>query len=481
MKKSFTRILALLLVCFVFSACSDDQTDDTTQVTAVADSEFQLPTYDFDNHAFYILSVGRNENSNDFLYKEENPSVLDAATERRNKSVEALYNIKIVSEQQNTTANYQSPEAFSALVREATAGDTNYDLCVIPGYDVCRLACQGYLTDLHTLPYFDGEQEWYDQKANEAFTFANKLYFTTGDSGVSMMNQTFCIAFNKKLAEEYQLEDMYELVNSNQWTLEKMYDISKKVASDTNGDGETDVYGTMYWVDAAYGIVNGAGQRSVVLNPDTLNMELALNSETTHNVLEDFAEMVLNPEVSIKYQHNSKAKEYIEVFSGNHALFFMTTIGKLSEFRDMETDYGILPYVMYKSEQQEYCNTVSPFNAVYTCVPLVMENRERTSAVMEAIGYYSKEYIIPAYYDKTLNGQYVRDSESAKMLDIIFDTRAYDLGYMFQPAQLPENMLFMIRDGVFDWSSRYSALEIPAQNFLNFYSESYRKTVNITE
>ncbi|MBQ4557307.1 MAG: extracellular solute-binding protein [Clostridia bacterium] len=480
MKRLFAALFVIVLVLASCGKKPDAVTTEQGMAEATGEAEYKLPEFDFEEHEFYILSVGRRTNTNDFLYNDEAPSVLDLAVERRNKAVEEQYNIRIATEQIDTTANYQSPEAYRELVREATAGDYSYDMCVIPGYDVCQLACQGYLTDLNTLPYFNAENEWYDQKANETFTFGDTLYYTTGDYGICLMNQTYCIAFNKDLAAQYAIENPYELVRERKWTLEKMHQIAKEVSDDTDGDGVTDVYGIYYWVDAAYGIVNAAGERSVVLDPNTLNMQLTLNTETTFNVLEYFANMVLDPEISLKYQHNSAAKEYIDVFSGNRALFFMTTIGKLGEFRDMETDYGILPYTLC-GPNTEYSNTVAPFYMTCMCVPMLVEDEERTSAVIEAIGYYSNDYIIPAYYEKTLNGQYTRDEESGEMLDIIFDTRAYDLGYVFQPSQLPENMLFMIRDGVFDWSSRYARLEISAQTLLNYYSKFYRQTIGMEE
>lgn len=485
LKKSVAMLLVLLTMLPVFAACNKDVPDVTTGdavTTTAPDAGYKLPEYDFEEHEFNILSVGRSSvNTNDFLYDEVTPSVLDSAIERRNRTVESLYNIKIKTRQQNSTANQQSPEAYRALVREATAGDYNYDMCVIPGYDVSQLAYEGYLTDLNILPYFDGENEWYDQKANETFTFADTLFFTTGDFGVSMMDQTYCIAFNKDLADQYNVENLYDLVNDYEWTIDKMYEIAKEVADDTNGDSITDVYGTLYWVDAVYGAVNAAGERLVTLNNETHEYELSINTERTYNMLERFYNMVMDTNSAIKYQHNSAQKEYIPIFSGNQALFFMTTIGKLGEFRDMETDYGILPYFLYDENQEEYHNTVAPFYMNYMCVPLMVEDEERTSAIIEAIGYYSNQYVIPAYYDKTLTGQYTRDEDSAEMLDIIFDTRAYDLGYCYQPANMNKHLIYMLNDGAFDWSSRYARLEMAANIILDVISESYQKTAGLIE
>lgn len=479
----FKKILGITLALFVILslvACGGDDTDVTASTDDVnAANEAGLPTNDFGGYEFHILSVGRGTVcTDDFAYSEENASIIDAAVQRRNMSVEALYNVELVTEWKNTTANQQSPEGYRTLVQEATAGDTNYDLCVIPGYDVSELAYGGFLTDLKKLPYFDGTASWYDQKANETFDFGGSLFFTAGDYGINLMDQTYCIAFNKKLAEEYGIEDLYALVENRQWTLEKMNEIAKKVSSDTDGDGVTDVYGNLYWVDSVYGALNAAGQKLVVLNEDNLRYELAANNEVTNDVLRDFYDMVMNPQISLLYQHNSANKEYVNIFSGNQALFFLTTIGTLGEFRDMETDYGILPYFLYSETQEEYANTVAPFYMNYMCVPLVVENYDRTSAVMEAIGYYSEDIVIPAYYEKTLTGQYVRDTESSDMLDIIFETRAYDLGYCYQPAWLNKHLIYMLNEGNFDWTSRYASLELSAQATLDMISSEYNKVIS---
>lgn len=478
----FKKLLGVILAIMVlasFVACGNDTPDVTAQGDSNSiDNEIGLPVNDFGKYEFHILSVGRGTVcTDDFAYAEENASLIDAAIQRRNMSVEALYNVELVTEWKNTTANQQSPEGYRALVQEATAGDTNYDLCVIPGYDVSELAYGGYLTDLNKLPHFDSTATWYDQKANETFDFGGSLFFTAGDYGINLMDQTYCIAFNKKLAEEYGIEDLYSLVENRKWTLEKMNEIAKKVSGDTDGDGVTDVYGNLYWVDAVYGALNAAGQKLVELDDSSLTYKLSANNEVTNDVLRDFYDMVMNPQISLKYQHNSANKEYVNIFSGNQALFFLTTIGTLGDFRNMETDYGILPYFLYSETQEEYANTVAPFYMNYMCVPLIVNNYDRTSAVMEAIGYYSEKQIIPAYYEKTLTGQYVRDTESSKMLDIIFDTRAYDLGYCYQPAWLNKHLIYMLNEGNFDWTSRYASLELSAQATLDLISMSYRMAI----
>jgi len=472
-KKLFVLALAAVLSLSLASCGGDKDAVTTAPVGEQNVNENGLPEYDFGQYEFNILSVGRGTVcTDDFAYEEDSANLLDQAIYSRNLEVENLYNVKIKTQWKDTTANQRSPEGFQTLMREATSGDATYDLCVIPGYDVSELAYNGYLTDLNKLPHFDGSASWYDQKAVETFTFGDSLFFTAGDYGINLMDQTYCIAFNKNLAADYGIEDLYSLVKGNKWTLEKMNEIAKSVSNPENN-----VYGNLYWVDSIYGALNAADRQLVVLDEATLNYKLAANDETTINVLRDFYEMVMNESVSLKYQHNSAAKEYVDIFSGNQALFFLTTIGTLADFRDMDTDYGILPYFLYTENQAEYHNTVAPFYMNYMCVPLVVENYQRTSAIMEAIGYYSEQEIIPAYYDKTLNGKYVRDAESSAMLDIIFDTRAYDLGYCYQPAHINKHLIYMLNEQKNDWATRYASLEGQAQALLDVISMEYREAI----
>ena len=52
--------------------------------------------------------------------------------------------------------------------------------------------------------------------------------------------------------------------------------------------------------------------------------------------------------------------------------------------------------------------------------------------MLEYLAAKGQEIVRPAYYDITLNGKSVRDSESSAMLDIIFASRVYDIGAYYK-------------------------------------------------
>ena len=53
---------------------------------------------------------------------------------------------------------------------------------------------------------------------------------------------------------------------------------------------------------------------------------------------------------------------------------------------------------------------------------------ERTGVILDALTYESYENILPIFYDVTLSQKGLRNEESIEMLQIIRDTRFFDLG-----------------------------------------------------
>ena len=64
-------------------------------------------------------------------------------------------------------------------------------------------------------------------------------------------------------------------------------------------------------------------------------------------------------------------------------------------------------------------------------MPFNNTDPEMTGATLEAMAYYSVDTLTTAYYDNALKSRYIRDEESGEMLDILFATRVYDLGFIF--------------------------------------------------
>ncbi len=61
------------------------------------------------------------------------------------------------------------------------------------------------------------------------------------------MNNTNPLAFNIQLLQEYNLEDPRDLWERGEWTWDKFNEYMKVLTADTDGDGQNDQYGGIFW------------------------------------------------------------------------------------------------------------------------------------------------------------------------------------------------------------------------------------------
>ena len=91
--------------------------------------------------------------------------------------------------------------------------------------------------------------------------------------------------------------------------------------------------------------------------------------------------------------------------------------------------------------------------------------------IIEALGAESKNKVTPVYYDKCMKSMYVRDEEDEEMLDIIFDSRCFDLGSVFNWG----GILWEFMNINTNFASRFDAIADAAQAQLEETLEYFRK------
>ena len=97
----------------------------------------------------------------------------------------------------------------------------------------------------------------------------------------------------------------------------------------------------------------------------------------------------------------------------------------------MKDEYGVLPLPKFDETQKDYIATAQEWCATMVMVPVNCPDTERTSIILDAMSSAAMNTITPAYYDVVLRGKLTRDTESAAMLDLIFDSRTFDVVYAF--------------------------------------------------
>lgn len=447
MKKVFAIFLILVLLVTPLASCGRDIPESTTDVPPVSTQNIENVASNVPNIPenldisgdFHILVSG-NALRNDFDGSEDSSDIVEQAEYNRNQAIKDKYGVNITNEDivRFNSSNGQG-DGFQKIYTEYMAGTKVYDAAMVGTADVSTLAYNGLLWDLNSLPHIDLTKDYWDQRANEDLAIAGKMFYSTGDISVVDNLVTHAIIFNKDMVKDYQLENPYDLVEADQWTLEKFGALVKQVGQDVDQNGiydENDMYGLLTWNDPMVSILSASGERIASLN-DKGEMELTLYNERVVNLYDRFGDIVYDQQHAYNFQYDNvtgKAtpsgdwdKNRDAIFNEGRALFYQHNLGVVARHRDTDLNFGILPYPKLDVAQEEYGHFVSNFHASFFCIPL-MSDPTRASAVGELLAYYGQEYLTPAYYDKVLIGRTVRDTESTEMLDLILSTHVYDLG-----------------------------------------------------
>ena len=445
-RKKFYAVLLLALAVILISCGnsggavntdSESESAGTPQETEAATEEIiqaVLPEADYGGYEFVVIS--RNDDwhhyplhSRDIIAESETGEPINDAVYRRNSVVEEMYNIKIsmIGLPETTGEGEMGPN--NALSRAVRAGDYLYDLVMVHEINGGTTAQQGFFYNWFAVPVIDFEMPWWCRGATDGLSVENKLFLALSDFSVSSNDHCYTVLFNKQKQSDFQVENLYELVKTNQWTFDKMYDVIKDVAIDLNGDGamnDQDFYGLI----AGGGQLNffTAGDNYVTKKDQNNRPYIDMPTERMITTFEKAFRIINSPDT---YSYASWIDERIvPMFSNNQSLLMTTQVGIIQQLRDMDVDFGVLPYPKLDSSQEKYLNYVDG-HAQLMGIPINAPDLERTGAIIEALSYYAYLYQVPAYYEVNLKTKHARDEESAEMLNYIFDGRVFDFGYVY--------------------------------------------------
>lgn len=448
--KAITRLSTAALLCALLlgtaascgdstaPAASSDTADTAPQTDAVtvdpndpyADRlsvSANLPEgLDFGGAHLRSMVNDTNDNvmANDIYIESATGEIVDDALYNRRIYVEELLNVVIdPSEIMEYTA------ASSAIRKSVNAGDDAYDLYLEHMIQAGIDTLEGLFLNWYDIPHMNFSNPWYPQDSIESITMDGTMYLLLSDVMLSAFHNTYCFYFNRSLAADYDLPDVYEIVRSGDWTIDRVSELTKGVYRDLNGDGKPDSgdqYGYATSIDSnvvtyfwAFDVplVDISSGKPVL----TANNERAVNTVTKLN---DFFFKNENTHIATVWT------DFVDMFVGEQVLFIPRCIGETQTFfREME-NYGILPFPKYDDAQESYYTMLDGCSPLIA-VPKTAANTEMIGAVMEAMGEYSYKHVVPAYYDLALKVKGTRDENSIEMLDITFDGRIVDFAFVY--------------------------------------------------
>jgi hypothetical protein len=386
--------------------------------------EYALPEADLNNDEYVFMTVWGKIWQ--FESYQSNLDILNVDLMKRNKAVEEKYNCVIKTEE-------------AADLKNTLMAGTDEDGSLISNTikTTFGLVEAKLLMDLNSpeLEHLDLDQPWYSQTVQSDTEVAQKLYFVNGDMLFTDDNAMWVTLFNKALAEKYCPDvNLYNEVKNNTWTIDKMMELATLATTELVADDKMtyeDKWGIIGEAPNVAALVTAAGHRYAEITPDG-GIQLNVFSKDFQNVFVKCAQTVdqrfslLATDIGGSDYHSVMDATFYE----GRGLFMITSMHRALNFREMQTDFGILPLPKYNDAQSQYY-TWTTYNTNVVSVPFYCEDPVRTSAIMEALFEESSYHLKSAYIDKALKYQTTRDDESVEMIDIIHQTTVYDIGVVY--------------------------------------------------
>ncbi len=449
-KRFFACLLAAVLAGSALVGCGESAVEsetvgtDTGSVvpeTAVAAEttrdqlEDGLPEKDYEGRTFHILT--RQDYDDDFISEEQTGEILNDAIYNRNAAVMERFNIAIDYTAPECAWGTQADTWNTNLATSVMAGDGAYDLVAAYAASITKILSQKLFLNWHEIPHIDVTKPWWSEKVSDALTINGNQFFLTGDYSLALWYNMFAFLFNKQVADDYGIENLYDVVREGRWTVDKLEELATIATNDANGDGvwdDTDHYGILSNNTTSVDTFQLSCGIDILSSTADGGMEITVVNEKTLGLADTLYNMYNTSHIAYALNdNNGNSAESVAMFVNNQTLFFAIFLDATNVMRDMEADFGVLPYPKYDEAQTEYANT-SRDNFDLFVIPLDVKDTEFSGIITEAMCAESYRSVVPAYYDVVLKSKNSRDADSAEMIDLIRDTLTFDVGYLCSNA-----------------------------------------------
>ena len=457
MKNSVRALSVLLLAALVSSilgSCSSKKAETAETVSETAAEETtvsevekraaisdDLPEADFDGYEFRILTRSNSmvycAHLEDIYAESLNGDVINDAVYNRNTKVEERFNFKIKPVVIDATDESCPTTTFK---RSVLSGGDDYDMIIDHMIYMGSAVYSKVLYNWYDVPNIDFDKPWWISDATNKLKIDGKSFYALSDLSFNTLDYTYCMFFNKRILADYGIDLPYQKVRNNEWTIDYLISITKDVYQDLNGNSvkdDGDLFGFSSNGYSATTTYTWAFDDPVTKADSEGYPELVINNEKTQSIIEKMYSFYNNyTGVSVLLDSVSKSGvgwiDYAaDMFIGGHAMIITGMfVNAKMQFRDLDDDYGVLPYPLWDENQENY-STMLDGHGPMMGIPITITDTNRTGIIIEAMSAEGYKIVTPAYYDVALKTKFARDEESAEMIDLVLAGRTFDFGYMY--------------------------------------------------
>lgn len=399
----------------------------------------------------------------EFFVEDMTGNDINDAIYERNKVVEERLGVELEYVDTPGSSSHMG-EFIKKAQTDLTSGICEYD--IYGGYSrvAPALALEGQVAELTELDYLDFDKPWWPDSLINECMINNKLFFCSGDISTNLLWMTIATFFNKDLIADYGLENPYDLVHNNQWTVDKMIEMCSGRYNDLDGGGakdEADNFGFSIYninIDAFF---TGAGFTALEKGADDkLRISEALTSQKIYDLLDRLGEFINTDDVFYK-DGTSVRNIFFEERSIMTTDRVFIVAGKDNGGSDakIEFEYGIIPQPKFDSAQENYSTNVGHPFTMYA-ISIGTKKTTESAAVLECLASESYRQVTPWVFESAMKIKYASDETTTEMYDILRNTVSFDLGrlYSAQVADVYATMRRVVMGNQKTFASQYKGL-----------------------
>lgn len=464
--KLTTRILSALLVlvmlCCTAVACADSGDDtlgdggaaDTTPIagadapaeTTPVSSDTTAGQYDvssnlpadlrFDGEVVRVVSRNNDGVSDEIAVDDYSGEPINDAIYERNLAIEALLGIDI----ENTLLSGGQYVVTEEVRQMVQSGTDAYDMLANSTYSTIMYTGEGLFHDLTGVEYLDLSQIYWSQGFNEVASFGDSQYLCAGALGLTLYRYMFVTMFNKDMLAARGIEDLYTVVNEGRWTLDYQSKLASEMYEDVNGNGTMDAQDTYGFISGPVAYVDpywSSCQLPILTKTSDNRYQVSIDVERTVAAVDKLLELYYDCGGSYIYPSESDSQDQLNISThfadGRSATATLRLVSvETRALKDMNDKYGIVPIPKLDEAQQSYRTFVhDQFTGLAIPVTVKEDRLSLVGAYMEATAAESYSSVIPVYYEMALKDKYLNDTESADMLDMIYENIYIDAGVLY--------------------------------------------------
>ena len=447
-------MVMVMMLTTVLTACSDpaDNSGDTTPAdganagdsttpannggNSTVETEYdplaQLAVEDFGNYVFNILTPSRTWAIVNMTATDITGDTIQDTIYERQITIEERLKIKL----QETISTSDVTQKLMEMAMQS--GEDAYDLGLVQTYNALKMYNQNYVYDQTELDSIDLSNPWWEQSFNKDVNIGDKRYITFGNANLIYYSSFYIFCFNKSMIENHGMENPYDLVSSNKWTYDKVYEMMKTASVDNGADGVytpgEDTLGLTGHINHSRNLILSSGTSITTRDQDGFPVYNGLSDKFISAFTKFTEYFITSPYCAITgatpnrytgYSSTGGVANYIQVFLDGQSLFLTTGTNEVTTLRNTETEYGIVVVPKYEEAQANYVTPVYSATEGFV-IPMNAPDPERTALILETLGALSYNNLVDKHIGTVLHYKVANDPTAIENINMAYASGAID-------------------------------------------------------